>query len=178
MDYRLKNGETVTIRPPVPEDAQGMVDLFHAADRESRFLIRNPGEFGFSVEQEAAFIQSVRENPDLQWYTAFYQGRLVGQSSAGLVNAGRQRCLHRAQVGFVILKEFWGLGIGGRLMENCLAWCQERGCEQVELEVVSGNERAMGMYKRFGFESTGVRPRALKYPDGTYADEYMMVKFL
>ena len=80
MDYLLKNGTSLTIRPPVPEDAQGMVELFRAADEESPFLIRNPGEFDFTVEQEAALIQSVEENPDLQWYTAFYQGRLVGQS--------------------------------------------------------------------------------------------------
>lgn len=178
MDYRLKNGETVTIRPPVRSDAQGMVDLFHAADRESRFLIRNPGEFGFTVEQEAALIQSVEENPDLQWYAAFYQGRLVGQSSAGLVNGRWQRCRHRAQVGFVVRKDSWGLGIGGRLMENCLAWCKERGCEQVELEVVAQNQRALGMYESFGFAVTGTRLRALKYPDGTYADEYCMIKYL
>ena len=178
VDYMLKNGETVTIRPPVPEDAQGMVDLFKAADQESPFLIRNPGEFRFTAEQEAALIQSVGENPDLQWYTAFYQGRLVGQSSAGLINGQWQRCCHRAGVGFVLLKEYWGLGIGGKMMESCLAWCREHKTEQVELEVVAGNQRALGMYKSFGFAVTGTRPRALKYLDGTYADEYCMIKYL
>lgn len=178
MEYQLKNGETVTIRPPEPEDAQGMVELFRAADRESPFLIRNPGEFSFTVEQEAALIRSVGEDPSRQWYAAFYQGRLVGQSSAGLVNGQRQRCRHRAQVGFVVLKDFWGWGIGGRLMENCLAWCREQGCEQAELDVVANNERALGMYKSFGFAVTGTRPRALKYLDGTYADEYSMIKYL
>lgn len=41
----------------------------------------------------------------------------------------------------------------------------------------AGNKRALRMYKSFGFEVTGTRPRALKYPDGSYADEYMMTKF-
>lgn len=178
MDYQLKSGETLTVRPPVPEDAAEMVALLTTADTESRFLIRNPGEFEFTVEQEAEFIKSVQENPNLQWYTAFYRGRLVGQSSALLVNPGRQRCRHRAGVGFVVGKDYWGLGIGGKLMESCLGWCRERGCEQVELDVVAGNQRAIQMYKSFGFEITGTRPRALKYPDGSYADEYLMVKFL
>ncbi|MEY8311794.1 GNAT family N-acetyltransferase [Oscillospiraceae bacterium 42-9] len=178
MDYLLKNGISLTIRPPVPEDAQGMVELFRAADEESPFLIRNPGEFDFTVEQESALIKTMEENPDLQWYTAFCQGRLVGQSSAGLVNGRWQRCRHRAQVGFVVLKAFWGLGIGGRLMENCLAWCREHGVEQVELDVVAGNQRALDMYKSFGFEVVGLRPRALKYPDGTYAGETAMIKYL
>lgn len=178
MEYILKNGQTISIRPPSPEDAEGMVNLFAHADTESLFLIRNPGEFGFTVEQEAEYIKSIDKNPDVQWYAAFCNGRLIGQSSALLAIPGRQRCRHRAQVGFVVLKEFWGLGVGGKLMENCLGWCREQGCEQVELDVVAGNERALNLYKRFGFEITGTRPRALKYPDSTYADEYMMIKYL
>lgn len=34
------------------------------------------------------------------------------------------------------------------------------------------------MYKSFGFEIYGTKKHALKYSDGTYADEYSMVPFL
>ena len=177
MTYQLKNGETVTIRVPSPEDAAGLMHILTTADTESPFLIRNPGEFDCTEEQEAALVQSVLNDPGRQWYVAEYRGKLVGQSSAALVNR-RQRCLHRGMVGFVLLKECWGLGIGSIMMENCLAWCREQGIEQVELEVVAGNERALRMYRRFGFQVTGTRPRALKYPDGSYGDELFMIKYL
>ncbi len=179
MVYQLKNGETVTIRVPTAEDASALVHLMIAQDSQTRFLARNPGEFqrGFTVEREAACIRSMESNPNLQWYVAEYQGKLVGNCSA-LVPSSGERFRHRAGVAFALLKEYWGLGIGGKMMESCLAWCREHGAEQVELEVVAGNERALGMYRSFGFEETGLRPRALKYPDGSYADEYCMIKYL
>lgn len=177
MEFRLKNGEALTLRPPTVQDAKALIQVMRQMDAESPFLARNPGEFSFTIEQESALIKAMEDNPDHQWYSAFCQGRLVGQCSAGLISRG-QRFRHRAGVAFALLKEYWGLGIGGKMMEICLDWCRAHGCEQVELDVVAGNQRAIGMYKRFGFEITGTRPRALKYPDDTYSDEYSMIKYL
>jgi ribosomal protein S18 acetylase RimI-like enzyme len=102
---------------------------------------------------------------------------VVGQCSAHL--AGRRaRYRHRAVLGLVLLRDYWGLGIGGKMMEECLAWCRAKGLEQAELGVIKGNERAMNMYKSFGFEVVGETPRFFKYADGTYASEYYMVKQL
>ena len=47
--------------------------------------------------------------------------------------------------------------------------------EQLELEVVAGNERAIRLYERFGFMEFARHPRKLKYRDGTYADIIMMM---
>ena len=50
--------------------------------------------------------------------------------------------------------------------------------EQVELCVVSKNDRAIKKYESFGFEKFGIMPRAIKYEDGTYMDMLSMVRFL
>lgn len=42
--------------------------------------------------------------------------------------------------------------------------------------MVDGNNRAKSLYERVGFEETGKNFRALKYDDGSYRDEYRMVK--
>ena len=63
-------------------------------------------------------------------------------------------------------------------MEYAFILAKEMGYEQVELEVVDGNERAKSLYKRFGFQETGKNYRSLKYDDGSYRDEYRMVKIL
>lgn len=175
MDYTLKNGATVTIRQPKIEDAEGLIYLISTADTETFFLARNPGEFQVTTEKEKSFITNVLEDPDRTWFIAEYQGKLVGQCSVGLVNSYK-RYRHRAGVAFVILKEFCDLGIGGKMMEECLKWCKERNIEQVELDVVANNERAIRMYQGFGFNIVGTIPHSLRYSDGTYADEYLMVK--
>ena len=50
------------------------------------------------------------------------------------------------------------------------------GYEQVELEVVDGNDRAKHLYEKMGFKEIGRVARSLKYDDGSYRDEICMVK--
>ena len=75
-------------------------------------------------------------------------------------------------------KEYWGLGIGSALIELMSEKAVENGYEQMELEVVSSNERAIGLYKKMGFVKTGEIPDAMKFKDGTYYGLDIMVKNL
>lgn len=178
MYYELKNGKSVLIRKPYIEDAEQIINVLKTADGETRFLARNPGEFKATVEQEKNLIESVI-NGDFgrMWFVAQYEGKIIGQCSVGLVR-NNERYLHRASVAFVLLKEFWGLGIGGKMMLECIKWCEAHNIEQIELDVLKDNERAIAMYRGFGFEIVGIIPNALKYADGTYGDEYLMVRKL
>ena len=63
-------------------------------------------------------------------------------------------------------------------MGEILAGAKTAGFEQAELEVVSANAPAIGLYKKMGFEATGTIPRAFKYKDGSYGDNLFMVKDL
>ena len=70
------------------------------------------------------------------------------------------------------------LCFGSAMIEYALSLAKKMGYEQAELEVVDGNNRAKSLYERFGFKETGKNFRALKYDDGSYKDEYKMVKIL
>lgn len=176
MYYELKNGKSVLIRTPRLEDAQQIINVMKTADGETRFLARNPGEFKVTVEQERKLLESVINGGfGRMWFIAEYEGKVIGHCSVGLVR-NNERFLHRASVAFILLKEYWGLGIGGKMMQECIKWCEAHNIEQVELDVLKDNERAIAMYRGFGFEIVGTMPNALKYTDGTYGDEYFMVK--
>ena len=111
------------------------------------------------------------------WFVAEYENKVIGQCSVGLVRR-TARYRHRAEVAFVILQDYCNLGIGGKMMEECINWCKKMGITQLELSVIKNNERALKMYRDFGFEIIGTRECALRYQDGTYADEHLMVKKL
>ncbi|MBQ8813994.1 MAG: GNAT family N-acetyltransferase [Lachnospiraceae bacterium] len=177
MEYKLRNGKIVTIRKTRVEDAQEIINVISTADTETLFLARNPGEFQTTLEKEISIIESVLKSQNSSWFVAEYEGEVVGQCSVGLVR-NSQRYKHRAEVAFVLLEKYCNMGIGGKMMEECLKWCVENNVTQVELDVVATNQRALTMYKNFGFEVVGTMPKALKYLDGTFADEYKMVKFL
>ena len=177
MEYILKDGKSVIIRRPVVEDAKELISVISTADKETMFLARNPGEFQPTLEEEQNIITGLLSSTDSTWFVAEFAGKVVGQCSVGLVNV-YQRYRHRAGVAFVLLEGYCNIGIGGKMMEECLKWCVDNNVTQVELDVVKNNVRALKMYQNFGFEIVGTIPNALRYSDGTCVDEYTMVKFL
>ncbi|BCN30870.1 GNAT family N-acetyltransferase [Anaeromicropila herbilytica] len=177
MKYTLKNGKSVCIRKPTEDDAMDIITVISTADQETKFLARNPGEFQTTIEKEQSIISNVLNSTTGMWFVAECDGKVVGQCSVGLVR-GYQRYRHRAEVAFVLLEAYCNIGIGGKMMEECIEWCINNCVTQIELDVVTTNTRALKMYQNYGFEIVGTIPNALRYLGGTYADEYKMVKYL
>lgn len=167
------SGQEITIRSPGPGDAEELIRFLNTVDCETRFLSREPGEFAMTVEEERNFIKTRAGDARALWNIAEAQGRIV--ASCSVFGAGRYRRLsHRAAIGIVVMKDYWGLGLGRKLMREGIAWCRGAGYEQLELSVIADNNRAIALYKSLGFEIQGTVARAFKYADGTYADEYFM----
>ena len=176
-EYVLKGGQELIIRTPDESDAQGLINHMQAVDCETKFLAREPGEFNLTLEQEREFVRNSMNKENSCMLIAEIDGTIVANCSVGIV-INYKRFFHRAAMGIAIRRDYWSMGIGKRLMQECIKWCKEKGVEQLELEVVTQNDRAISMYENFGFEIYGTKKHALKYGDGTYADEYYMILFL
>lgn len=50
-------------------------------------------------------------------------------------------------------------GVGAALIDEVIAYARQRDVRLVLLEVRRGNSAAIGLYRRYGFEQTGVRER-------------------
>lgn len=180
MLYTLRNGEQINIREIEEDDAERVLYILDETSKETKFLSRNEGEIYRAigcVENEKEIIRNNKSNPYIHWFVIEYNGEVVGQCSVVMVR-NSERYLHRGELGFVLLEKACNKGIGGKMMTHCLNKCREMGILQAELSVVSNNKRALKMYKGFGFKRIGVIPRALRYLDGSFADEYKMIKFL
>lgn len=179
MLYNLKNGKSVLIREVEKTDAENFINLMKTVDSESKFLGREPFEFDTTLEEECKFLENIIRDETKTTLVAICDEKVVGQISVSLVR-NRLRFKHRAEMAIMIMKDYTSIGIGGKLMTEMINWCKskEPKVEQIELEVVANNEKAISLYKSFGFEKYGVIPNALKYQDGTYADEYFMLKKL
>ena len=62
-----------------------------------------------------------------------------------------RRMSHRAELGITVLMSEWGKGLGNRLMETVIEYAKSNGIEIIELAVKSNNERAIRLYKKYGF---------------------------
>ena len=173
----LKNGRACLLRLAEASDAEMLLEYLKATSGETPYMIREPEEVRTSLEEEAEFIRKNRENPRALHLLAFVDGAFAGSCSFA-PDSERLRMRHRCTVGISLYREFWGMGVGTALMEEILTGAKAAGFEQAELDVVSGNAPAVGLYRKMGFETTGTIPRAFKYKDGTYADFLFMVKDL
>ena len=65
------------------------------------------------------------------------------------------------------------------MFEEMFRIARERnGVRQIELDFIEGNSRARHLYEKMGFRITGVKPDAIRTKDGTFINEYMMLKLL
>lgn len=147
----LKDGRTAVLRSAVIEDAPDCLEYLRVTAAETPFLLREPEEANMTLRQEEAFLGGRLEDPDSLMLIARIDGEYAGDC---------------------------GLGLGRIMIETVVDVAKELGYEQMELEVINGNDRARHLYESLGFTPFGVRPHALKYKDGTYADETLMVKML
>jgi len=171
----LKNGEVCVLRSPETKDAETMLEYLKKTAAETDYLLRYPEEVTMTIEEEVNFINHVREAPRGVMICAFMGNKLVGTTHLMAVGE-RYKISHRASFGIAVLKEAWHIGIGNALITEILKIAEEAGFELVELEVASPNHKAIELYKKFGFKIYGTRENGFKFKDGTYCDEYLMLK--
>ena len=173
----LRNGGFCIIRSAEPEDAPCMLQYMKIMLGETPFLLRTPEEFDYSVEEEARILDGRKNDPRSLMLLAEKDGQII--ASADVRSHGRKsRVWHRAELGISVRKDYWHQGIGSALLESLIAFSAQCGYEQVELTVEQKNRRALSLYMKYGFMVYGTRPHGVKYPDGTYDNDYLMVKML
>jgi putative acetyltransferase len=152
-------------------DAEGLTRLMSEPD-----VLRNTLQLPLpNVEVWRKRLEAQIADPLQIHVLAVHADELVG--SAGLHPvSGSLRTRHAAHLGMCVAKSWWGRGIGSELMRRLLDWADNwAGLLRVELGVYPDNERAIALYRRFGFELEGCQ-RALALRDGVYVDSLMMAR--
>ena len=174
---RLHDGSTITIRSVEPEDAPLMLQYMKIMLGETPFLLRTPEEFNYTLEEEARILSGRKNDPRSLMLVAEMNGQII--ASADICSRGaKSRVMHRGDLGISVRKDYWRQGIGSALMERLLQFAARCGYEQLELTVESKNHRALGLYIKYGFMVYGTRPHGMKYPDGSYDNDYLMIKMI
>ena len=177
-EVTLKDGRTCVLRSPELSDAEQLAAYVKAVSSETDFTIRYPEEADIPVEQEKFFLQHFMESERDLMILAEVDGKIAGNCQLSEIGKSRIKVRHRCSMAIGLYKEYWGLGIGSAMIELLSEKAVENGYEQMELEVISSNERAIGLYRKMGFVKTGEMPDAMKYKDGTYDGLDIMMKKL
>lgn len=88
-----------------------------------------------------------------------------------------RRLKHKVEFGIAVLKEYWGYQIGSHLLEASINWGAENDITKMTLSVIELNEKAIKLYKRFGFEIEGVLKKDKRLTNGEYYSTIIMSRF-
>lgn len=156
-------------------DACLYISLLHQLEEESDFLLFEPGERQMTEERAKAMIETFAEQGNSIIFAEIREEELAGHLTC--IGGQAKRDSHAVKLVVGVKKEYEGEGIATRLFEQTIQWAKGVGVSRLELMVMTHNERAIHLYKKFGFQIEGTRKQSLNVY-GEWVDEYIMALIL
>src|SRR3954452_19648771 len=153
-DVLLRDGSTLRLRTPVPEDFPAIKAFYDALSQESRYLRFH----GFGRTDGPAREYAEADGVD--------RVALIGRHGDRIVAAAgydRLREPGTAEVAFAVADDFHGRGTATRMLEQLAAIAAGHGIYRFDAEVMADNRAMLSVFRSAGFD---VR-RAVAFGEGT-----------
>lgn len=142
------------IRKAAVSDAENILEYCKAVGAETDNLAFGAEGISLTVEKEREYLKSFTDSDKQLYLVAEENNEIVG--TAVFSGFSKARLSHRAEISISVKKAMWGNHIGTRFMERIIDFAKSTAhTEIISLEVRSDNERAISLYRRFGFEKIG-----------------------
>lgn len=154
------------IREARADDAPAFLHYLAEVAGETENLTFGSEGLDMKIEQEAQFLEDTMLSRNNICLLALEGDRIIG--SLTLRAGSRRRIAHIGEMGISVRHEYWGQGVGSALLVALLNWIREdgsTGIRKVNLVVREDNERAIALYRRFGFEVEGRESRMFSIDD-------------
>jgi len=159
------------IREIVEKDYRQLNYLTQTIERKSEYMLFGPNERVLTDQEQWEIIKTIKKQNNAKIFVSEMDGKLTGW----LLLRG-DNIMRRAHVRYLamgVLREYYGKKQGQQLFEKAIDFCQQNKVLRVELVVDVRNVRAIGLYKKMGFEIEGTFKKA-KLIDDVLVDEYSM----
>ncbi len=176
-NFLAKNGKNIIFRSIASEDAESFLQFRKQVPQDSTYTMQYVGMQYPSVEETAKRLALQQEDKIIINIGAFDSKKVIGFLNFRMPYPDHPWVQHTAHFGMMILKEYWGLGIGKKLLELQDIYANELGITRIEASVRTKNERGVKLYLQNGFEIEGTKWQAAKII-GEFHEEYMIAKFL
>ena len=166
--FTRRYDDGLLIRPPRPEDARLVYDYYRRPAVARTTLSLPSNEFSLTE----SWLE--RHNEVQHRFLAVLDNRPVG--TIGLMVSTLPRRPRQGSLGLMVHPDYWGRGIGRRLLAHVLQLADDwLNLTHVDLGVFASNSRAVRLYEGMGFQEVGRRPMAAYGPDG-WLTEIMMAR--
>lgn len=176
-EFVTKTGKTVVIRHPEPKDVDAYLAFQPQIAAETTYTLQTIGQKLEPTKIQEAWERSIKD-PLAQRAAVFSGERMVAQIFFHPeYQPPHPWTKHVGYFGMFVHQEFWGEGIGRRLLEIIEKHALVNGITRIDARVRTKNERGVKLYTRMGYEIEGTRKDAALI-NGEMHDEYYIAKLL
>lgn len=168
----ITNGKKLIIKEATSGDAKQVLEYAKTIFTETEFLCYSPDEFKMTIVEEEEFLSHCLNSEYDIYLIAIADEKIVSSLnfSAGKI----RRTKHAGEIGMSVLKEMWGMGIGGLMLDTLVEWANSTNqIQKINLRVRTDNDRAIQLYQNKGFEIEGTLRNEILI-DGKFYDHYWM----
>ena len=162
----------IIIKRASPKDANEILEYLKQIGSETDNLTFGEEGLPFTCESEASYISQIENSCDDIMLVAKCDDKIVGTAS---LNRLPRRMGHRGDFSVSVLKSYWNMGIGSRLISAILDFAKENHFEIIDLQVRTDNAGAIHLYEKYGFEKIGTHPAFFKIGNNEIPFDYMFL---
>lgn len=157
-------------------DASAVSNIIKILSDETENFPFSSEDYGVDIKRQKLFIDHLSKKENCILLGAFDKTSLCGLIY--LEGGTKDRTYHCCNLGMGVLKKYWAQSIGTMLIKRTLDYAYNTECiAKIDIQVNSCNERAIGLYKKFGFQVEGKNKRAL-FINGEFYDYLLMGKII
>lgn len=173
--FLAKNGEEITLRPAVPEDAEEILIAVRTTSPERSYVMME--QYGKDKESEIKYISELdRQNNLLLVVSA--NNSIVGSLAALQADSGYSpQTAHILNVGLHIIEKYRGLGIGTQMLKYSIEWARDHAFKKMTASIFTTNKRSLHLFRKVDFTEECIRRNQIRI-GREYIDEICMSLFL
>lgn len=175
--FTLKDGRQIIFRSITPDDAETFLKFREQVPHDSTHTMQYVGMQFPSVEETAKRLATQQDDKVILNIGAFDGEKVIGYLNFRMQNPEHPWVQHLGQFGMMVLKEYWGHGIGKKLLELQEVHARNHGITRIEAMVRVKNDRGVKLYEHSGYKIEGTRKQGAKI-NGESHDEYFIAKIL
>ncbi len=167
----LKDGEKLTLRSPIANDANALLENFAIVAGESYRNMNQPKDYwtDFPVAKEVGILEAFAHADNRFMVSAFTaDGTIVGNIGCF---GGEYFSKHSARIGMGIRESYSGRGLGNQLLRTVIFEASAKGFTRLDLTVRTFNAAGIALYEKVGFKRVG-HLHSVAMIDGEACDEY------
>ena len=169
--YKAENGEMITLRPGIPDDAAEILNTVSSTSLERSYILME--HFGKDQESKKNYITTMDRDHNLL-LVAVAGSMVIGSLAALQADRGeRPQTAHVLNVGLHLKQQYRGIGIGSEMLRYMIEWAREHGFKKLVARIFTINKRSLHLFTHAGFTEEGVRKKQIRI--GTdFIDEISM----